>query len=439
MHSRAFVVAGAMKSELLADLRAAVDKAISQGTTIAGFRKDFDKTVEKNGWNYKGGRGWRTGVIFNTNLRTAYAAGHYKQMTDEDVLRERRFWRYVAVLDSRTRPEHAAWHDTVLPADDPWWDTHYPPNGWGCRCAVVSLSEAEIERDGLEKSKRPDGGTYEWTNPATGEVENIPKGIDPGWAYNPGETTWGRNEADWGVASDNYSVKGHALGDWLPQEVIDNADNPLQPEIDTNEFLNMLLDNQQEQRVANIVFNAASYPTGNKTTLSGTAQWSGSADDPIGDILTAVETCFIRANTLIFGADAWKIFRKLPEVLDAVKGATRQQAASGGLATTTEVANLLEVERVLVGRGRYLSSKEGQTATYARLWGKHCAALYVEPNPGIKSIIFGAVFSETIRQTQRDFDPKRGVKGAHYIKVAWNSDEKVIASDLGYMIENAVV
>lgn len=247
------------------------------------------------------------------------------------------------------------------------------------------------------------------------------------------------NEADWGVASDNYSVKDHALGDWLPQEVIDNADNPLQPEIDTNEFLNMLLDNQQEQRVANIVFNAASYPTGNKTTLSGTAQWSGSADDPIGDILTAVETCFIRANTLIFGADAWKIFRKLPEVLDAVKGATRQQAASGGLATTTEVANLLEVERVLVGRGRYLSSKEGQTATYARLWGKHCAALYVEPNPGIKSIIFGAVFSETMRQTQRDFDPKRGVKGAHYIKVAWNSDEKVIASDLGYMIENAVV
>ena len=58
--------------------------------------------------------------------------------------------------------------------------------------------------------------------------------------------------------------------------------------------------------------------------------------------------------------------------------------------------------------------------------------------PGIKTITFGATFSETRRQTQRDFDPKRGVKGAHYLKVAWNSDEKVIASDLGYMIENAV-
>ncbi len=246
------------------------------------------------------------------------------------------------------------------------------------------------------------------------------------------------NEVDWGISTDNYSVKDHALGDWLPQEVIDNSDSPIQPEIDTNDFLNALLDNQQEKRVADVVFNTATYPTGNKTTLSGTAQWSGSTDDPIGDVLTAVESCFVRANTLVLGADAWKVFRKLPEVLDAVKGATRYQGSPGGIATTGEVASLLEVERVLVGRGRYISTKEGQTATYARLWGKHCAALHVAPSPGIKSITFGVTFSEMQRQTQRDFDPKRGVKGAHYLKVAWNSDEKVIASDLGYMIENAV-
>ncbi len=246
------------------------------------------------------------------------------------------------------------------------------------------------------------------------------------------------NEVDWGVSTDNYSVKDHALGDWLPQETIDNADNPLQPEIDTNDFLNLLLDIAQEKRVADIVFSANTYPTGNKVQLSGTAQWGGPADDPIGDVLTAIETCFIRANTLVFGADAWKVFRKLPEVLDAVKGATRYQGSPGGLATTTEVASLLEVDNVIVGRARYITTKEGQTPTYTRLWGKHCAALYVEKNPGIKGITFGMTFVEMLRQTQRDFDPKRGVKGAHYIKVAWNSDEKVVAPDLGYFIENAV-
>lgn len=246
------------------------------------------------------------------------------------------------------------------------------------------------------------------------------------------------NEASWGVATDNYSVKDHALADWLPQETIDNADNPLQPEIDTNDFLNACMDAAQEQRVAAIIFTAGTYPTGNKVQLSGTGQWGQSADDPIGDLLTAIEGCFMRANTVIMGVEVWKVFRKLPEILDAVKGATRQQSTPGGLATIQEMRDLFEVENWLVGRARYVTSKEGQTATYDRLWGKHCAALHVVGDPGIRSVTFGGTFVETQRVTMRDFDPKRGVRGAHYIKVGWNSDEKVIASDLGYFIQDAV-
>lgn len=246
------------------------------------------------------------------------------------------------------------------------------------------------------------------------------------------------NETDWSATTDNYSVKDHALADWLPQEVIDNADNPLQPEIDTVDVLNAQMDVAQEARVAAIVFSAASYPTGNKVQLSGTSQWGQSADDPIGNLLTALESAFVRPNTIVMGADAWMVFRKLPEVLDAVKGSTRYQGSPGGLATVAECAGLFEVDNWLVGRARYISTKEGQSAAYARLWGKHCAALYVPRNPGIRSIGFGFTFCEMLRQVQRDFDPKRGVKGAHFFKVAWNSDEKVVAADVGYFIQDVV-
>jgi hypothetical protein len=245
------------------------------------------------------------------------------------------------------------------------------------------------------------------------------------------------NEITWGLLEDNYSVKDHALGDWLPQEVIDNADNPLQPEADTVDFLNMLLDVTQEKRVADIVFSAPVYPTENKVALSGTAQWGGAADDPIGDVMKAVEGCFLRANTLVFGAEAWSKFRQLPEVIDAVKSAARP-AGGSGYATAPEVAALFEVEQVLVGRARYITSKEGQTPSYTRLWGKHCAALHTAKNPGVRSITFGLTFCEMLREVQREFDAKRGVKGAHYLKVAWNSDEKVIAPELGYLIQNAI-
>ncbi len=246
------------------------------------------------------------------------------------------------------------------------------------------------------------------------------------------------NEMDWGTSTGNYSVRDHAFGDWLPEEVIENADVPLQPEVDTNDYLNLLLDIAQENRVANVVFNAANYSSTNQLTLSGTSQWSSSGSTPINDILNAIESCFMRANTLVFGIQTWMALRTNPQILDAVKAATRLQAAEGGMATRDEVASLFEVDQVLVGRARYNTAKQGQTPSFARLWGKHAAALYVEKNPGIRSITFGATFSEMRRQTQRDFDPKRGIKGAHYLKVAWNSAEIVIANDVGYFVQNAV-
>lgn len=246
------------------------------------------------------------------------------------------------------------------------------------------------------------------------------------------------NEIDFAVGTENYSVKGHALADWVAQEEIDNADTPLAPESDSNDQINSSLDLAQELRVAALAFAAATYPAGNKVTLAGGTQWSGASDNPIKDVQDAVEGCFVRANTLVFGIDAWLVFRRLPEILDAVK-AMAGTSLQGGLASTSAVANLFEVDRILIGRGRYITTKEGQSSTYARIWGKHMAALYLKPGEiSVRGITFAKTFVESKRQTMRSFDEKRGEKGAHYIKTSWNSDEKVVASDLGYFIENAV-
>lgn len=190
MHSRGFMVAGAMQEDMLESFRQAIDKALAEGTTLAEFQKTFDEEVARTGWSYHGTRGWRTSLVFNTNLRTSYAAGRYKQMTDPDVLNARPYWIYRHGDSIDPRPEHLAWDGLVLPADDPWWDTHYPPNGWGCTCRVFALSEREIEAMGKKApDKTPKTETYKWKNRA-GETHTIPKGIDPGWDYNPGKAAY---------------------------------------------------------------------------------------------------------------------------------------------------------------------------------------------------------------------------------------------------------
>jgi hypothetical protein len=136
-HDRAFVVAGAMQADLLADLRAAVDRAIADGTTFETFRKDFERIVAERGWigwtgeDSQGRRAWRARTIYDTNLFTSYSAGRYRQM--QEVAERRPYWRYRHSPASVVpRAEHLAWDGMILRHDDPWWGGHSPPNGFNC-------------------------------------------------------------------------------------------------------------------------------------------------------------------------------------------------------------------------------------------------------------------------------------------------------------------
>lgn len=184
-HDRAFMVAGVMKGDLLSDLRDAVAKVVAGGTTLETFRGQFREIVARHGWTgwtgegTPGGFAWRTRVIYETNLRTSYAAGRWRQLNDPSLLKVRPYWRYVhndSVL--HPRPLHQQWGDErlTLPADHPFWKTHFPPNGWGCRCRVTAVT---APKQG-DATAPPDG--WDAVVPKTG----APPGIDKGWAYAPG-------------------------------------------------------------------------------------------------------------------------------------------------------------------------------------------------------------------------------------------------------------
>ncbi len=191
-HSRSFMVAGAATDALVQDFRDAIEKAISQGTTLAEFRKDFANIVQKHGWEYNGGPAWRTRVIYETNLAGAYSAGRYVQMSDPDVTAAFPYWQYVHGDSVHPRPMHLAWNGTTLRCDDPWWDTHYTPNGWRCSCWIRPVSQAGLKRMGKDGPDQAPPVKYKtWLDKKTGQEHQVPEGIDPGFDYNPGKA-WAR-------------------------------------------------------------------------------------------------------------------------------------------------------------------------------------------------------------------------------------------------------
>lgn len=187
-HDQAFVSAGANRVDLVADLHAIVTRAIAEGLTLAQFRQDYDAVLDHYSWEPDGGRQWRARVIYETNLRTSYAAGRYAQL--QQVKATRPYWVYNhSDAVQHPRELHLLWDGLAIHADNPWWQDHFPPNGYGCCCYVTAYSLAELRY--LGKSG-PDEA------PATamrqivhkGEIVQVPEGIDPGWNYVPGRSVF---------------------------------------------------------------------------------------------------------------------------------------------------------------------------------------------------------------------------------------------------------
>lgn len=179
-HDTGFMVAGAAKADLLADLAVAVDRAISEGRGLGEFRTDFRAIVQRNGWHDWTGEGtragerWRTRTIYQTNAMTSYSAGRLAQLQDGGF----EYWIYKHNDSVRNpRPEHKKLDGLTLPAKHPFWKRYYPPNGWGCQCYVVGArTAAAARRLGGDPDKAPLDG---WN------ADQAP-GIDEGWDYQPG-------------------------------------------------------------------------------------------------------------------------------------------------------------------------------------------------------------------------------------------------------------
>ncbi|AAQ59811.1 phage head morphogenesis protein [Chromobacterium violaceum] len=217
--AQAFTVAKVTRLDILQDIRDAVEKALAEGKTVAWFKKELTPVLKAKGWWGKQevldedtgevrevqlGSPRRLETIYRTNLQTAYMAGRW-QIQMENVA-DRPYWMYVAIRDSKTRPSHRALHGRVFRYDDPFWQSYYTPNGWGCRCRTIALSADDLEARGIqvESSAGRLGTALRTVSERTGEQREVAtfRTIDPltrrevsispdvGWSYNPGAAAW---------------------------------------------------------------------------------------------------------------------------------------------------------------------------------------------------------------------------------------------------------
>lgn len=198
-HQAAFTVAKAMHLDLLQDIRKELDAALATGSTQEEFAKQLTPRLQARGWWGKQemvdpvdgqaklvqlGSPRRLQTIFDTNVATAYSEGQWERIQRNQELFP--FLEYVRSASANPRHTHLAYAGLVLPATDSFWQSHLPIKEWGCKCTVIQHNRRSLEREGLTVGTAPPEVMRSLVNKRTGEVMQVPTGVDPAFHYPPG-------------------------------------------------------------------------------------------------------------------------------------------------------------------------------------------------------------------------------------------------------------
>lgn len=251
------------------------------------------------------------------------------------------------------------------------------------------------------------------------------------------------NEVDWTATYGSYSCVDHAMRHFIPDAQAANADPGVDYRRRTSNFLTDLILLAYERVIATMLFTAGSYGASYKATLSSGDQWSAFAtSDPIANVETAMEACFVRPNTMIIGRAVWSKLKQHPQILARITGGS----TTGDPAKISKklVAELFEVDRLLVGEAKYNSANKGAAAAvFTDVWGKFAWLGYIDPSPGLDSITAASAFRWNQLSTNMGFqvrtyrDESKG-GGGEWIEVETSYDEVQPTSDLAFLYSTVV-
>lgn len=139
---QAVSIAGLGQTEQIKHVMGLVNNQLDNGGTFADFQNavkngDIDINLPRH----------RLDNIFRTNIQGAYGRGRWYQQQQNKV--ERPYLMRDGINDSRQRPAHKILSGIVRPIDDPFWDIHYAPDDFKCRCHMRSLTKEQAEAKGV--------------------------------------------------------------------------------------------------------------------------------------------------------------------------------------------------------------------------------------------------------------------------------------------------
>ncbi|RRY17910.1 capsid protein [Brucella anthropi] len=244
------------------------------------------------------------------------------------------------------------------------------------------------------------------------------------------------NTVEFNAEEQDDRTDDYGLDDVVPVADSKNAPAGYDPRAFAAQSLIDLVLLDREVRVSRKVFNANTYGADNKEALTGTSKWSDPASKPIKAIADASESMVMKPNNAVMGSAVWTALRTNESILRALT----PSGAADGYANKRAVADLLELDDIIVGEGWINIAKPGQAVQRQRAWGNHCTLFYKAPLASSFSPTptFGWTAQFGTRVSGSIPEPKIGLRGSDRVRSGESVKEVISSPDLGYFFENAI-
>jgi len=231
------------------------------------------------------------------------------------------------------------------------------------------------------------------------------------------------------------SVDDHAIDIPLDNVTIEEAeDDGFDPRNKAVERATDIILLDREIRAANVVTNPDNYHEDNVVALDDGLSFLKENSDPVSIIEEMMDACLIKPNQLTFGQSAWRAIRKHPKIVKAVY----KNSGDQGRVTREQLAELLEVNRILVGSARVNINKPGLAPRLERCWGGSVSGQYINRTADTSG---GVTFGFTAQHGGRvggTLSANIGFKGGVLVRSAESVREMIVANRAGFLIKNAV-
>ena len=231
---------------------------------------------------------------------------------------------------------------------------------------------------------------------------------------------------EWSLSDDSYTALEYALASPIGRRERDNADDGLNLEISTTEYVTDMLLLDREVRVAGIAQD-----TGTFTAAEPNPNWDEAACTPVEDVMAASEAMRLavgrRPNLMVLPAAVLYTLKSAAAIIDQVK------YTSDGRVTLELLRRLFEIDNILVPEAQKNTAAEGETESMSDVWTDTVGLYYVNPAAQQKTVTMGHTFrARPFRTRKWDEDDTE----ATIVEVSMIDAEKVVCAGAGYLLNN---